>query len=624
MSNTMSFYRPRDKESSNESLHGSDHVLLPEKPTADVKKNQYPLPLTNRQMELTNAELMVLERLAKRKGYSYIKQEEAPTTLPSTVHAYYNSEWHAIKKKQQEQSQMAALSRANEKLTNTAIPEHLIPSYMNMVLNGKSSTPPPKPNDKLIQKMEKEKQLLLAIEQEKQYVAMQEQHRLAEEEKKRKEKIALQKKKHEAAQEIKRREAHALEEQKKRNKEAALQNQQLQIEKMKNGEPISKQIDEQLARRVKEQPQLPKKPAPVITAEELERVKREKGEREIAIRLAKQKTEQQHKDEIAIRIAKQKAEEKYQREQIERNDELKRKEELERKKKKEEDDEMRKQEAYLLALQSTPQMKEAKRKSDLASVELDNIFKKEAELYETRTEFPFIYIILLCFNESVILPSTIAHYRARFPSCEFIIYDNESTDDSVTIAKELGCHVISWSSNQINDEALKIKIRNHCWRHINEGWIIMADMDEWIYITEEELIQEEEYGTTILSIEGMEMVGESKTLDLSDIYLSHIARYIPFKDESKNLCFFRSKISSMNFGPGSHKCMPIGTVVFSTTFYQLRHMCNVGLPFLLHKMKQRYARSALNRAHGMSIHYTTDENKIKEKYNKLLLESITL
>jgi len=603
----MSFYRPRDKESSNESLHGSDHVLLPEKPTADVKKNQYPLPLTNRQMELTNAELMVLERLAKRKGYSYMKQEEAPTTLPSTVHAYYNSEWHAIKKKQQEQSQMAALSRANEKLTNTAIPEHLIPSYMNMVLNGKSSTPPPKPNDKLIQKIEKEKQLLLAIEQEKQYVAMQEQHRLAEEEKKRKEKIALQKKKHEAAQEIKRREAHALEEQKKRNKEAALQKQQLQIEKMKNGEPISKQIDEQLARRVKEQPQLPKKPAPVITAEELERIKREKGEREIVIRLAKQK-----------------AEEKYHKEEMERKATLERKDELERKQKKEEENEKKKNDAYLLALQSTPEMREAKRKSDLASLELDRIFKKEAELYETRTELPSIYIILLSFNESVLLPLTIAHYRARFPSCEFIIYDNESTDDSVTIAKELGCHVVSWSSNKINDEALKIKIRNHCWRHIKEGWIIMADMDEWIYITEEELREEEAQGTTILSIEGMEMVGESKTLDLSDIYLSHIARYIPFKDESKNLCFFRSKISSMNFGPGSHKCMPIGTVVFSTTFYQLRHMCNVGLPFLLHKMKQRYARSALNRAHGMSIHYTTDENKIKEKYNKLLLESITL
>jgi hypothetical protein len=152
----------------------------------------------------------------------------------------------------------------------------------------------------------------------------------------------------------------------------------------------------------------------------------------------------------------------------------------------------------------------------------------------------------------------------------------------------------------------------------------MADMDEWIYITEEELKKEEDNGTTILSIEGMEMVGESQTIDLSDIYLSNIKQYIPFVEESKNLCFFRSKISSMNFGPGSHKCMPIGTVVFSTTFYQLRHMCNLGLPFLLNKMKQRYKRSALNRSKGWSIHYTTDEIKITEKYNKLLSESISL
>jgi len=259
----------------------------------------------------------------------------------------------------------------------------------------------------------------------------------------------------------------------------------------------------------------------------------------------------------------------------------------------------------------------AKRKSLLASHQLDAIFQAQKWNKENPIDTS-IHIFLLCFNESVLLPHTVAHYRRNFPSCHITIYDNESSDSSVRIAKELGCHVISWTSYQINDESLKIKIRNQCWKHITTGWIIMADMDEWIYATEEQLKEEEEKGTSVLSIEGLEMIGESQTIDCSDIQLDQIQRYIPFSDESKNICFLRNKIQLMNFGPGSHTCAPKGMIQFSTTVYQLRHMCNLGLPFLLHKMKERYKRSALNRSKGWSIHYTNDEKKITEKYMKLL------
>lgn len=573
------------------------------KDIADAKINQYKNENSERQTQLTTAEKTVLERLAKRQGYSQSNQESS--NLPSTINAYYRSEWYAIKRKQQQLTYMVEMTHANEKLIPSCVKPYMNPE---MSLHSFADDNIAREHQEIAnllylkQKRDKEKKAELDKKQkQREYqqrihedkyrphqVIMINQQKIDAEEKKRQEKVMIQNEKVKKELERRRKEAEALEEQKRRNREDALQKQQLQIEKMKEREPISKQIDEQLARRIKEQPQLPKKPEPIITAEKLENAKREKTEREIAIRLAKQREEQLYKKEHNI--------------------------ELERKMKKQDNI------AYTFA---TPELKEAKRKSDRASQQLDIIFNNEAKLHKSRTELPPIYIILLCFNESVILPLTIAHYRARFPSCEFIIYDNESTDQSVMIAKELGCRVISWSSNQINDESLKIKIRNHCWRHITEGWIIMADMDEWIYITEEELKQEEEHGTTILSIEGMEMVGESNTLDLSDIYLSHISRYVPFVDESKNLCFFRSKISSMNFGPGSHTCTPIGTVVFSTTFYQLRHMCKLGLPFLLDKMKKRYQRSALNRSNGWSIHYITDEKKITEDYNKLLLESIS-
>jgi len=596
LSNDVIFHRPRDEHKEDHS--SSDAIWMRNKAFIDENINQN----SNKPLQISNAEKAVLERLAKRQGYSYLNQGQTPTNLPSTMSAYYKSEWYAIKKKQQENAHMDALDRANEQLINA-----IIPSYVTIAINAKSSNsiiPPIKTHDTLTRKVEREKEIQAAIEQEKKKLLIQEQNRSALEEKRRQEKIAIQRKQRQKEEEKKKKAAEEAEEQKRLNREASLQKQKEILEKRKEQVPISKHIDEQLERKVKEQYRPPKEPKPPVSKEEFEKAQREKAQRESDIRLAKQRAEKLHQDEIERKA-----------EQLHR-DEVERKAALDKKEKN------IIQRRFIGTL--TPELREAQRKSDLASQQLDHIFKKEADLYKTRTELPSIYIILLCFNESVMLPLTVGHYRAQFPSCEIIIYDNESSDNSVMIAKELGCHVISWSSNQINDEILKIKIRNHCWRHIEEGWIIMADMDEWIYITENELKQEEENGTSILSIEGMEMVGESQTLDFSDINLNEIKRYIPFIEESKNLCFFRTKISSMNFGPGSHKCMPIGTVVFSTPVYQLRHMCNIGLPFLLHKMKQRYERSALNRSKGMSIHYTADEKKITDKYNKLLSQSISL
>jgi len=195
-----------------------------------------------------------------------------------------------------------------------------------------------------------------------------------------------------------------------------------------------------------------------------------------------------------------------------------------------------------------------------------------------------INIFLLCFNESVLLPNVIKHYKTYLPSSRITIYDNESTDNSVEIAKSLGCLVVSWNSDTCIDDFKYREIKNNCWKYVENGWVIVADMDEFLCVTEDELKKERDNGTSILNIIGFDMIGESDTTDLSDIDLQTITKYVINQRESKQLCFLREKISDMGYQMGAHNCKPSGDLVLSKDIYINKHMSLLGLKFLIKKI----------------------------------------
>ncbi len=232
-----------------------------------------------------------------------------------------------------------------------------------------------------------------------------------------------------------------------------------------------------------------------------------------------------------------------------------------------------------------------------------------------------INIFLLCFNESVILPKTVNFYKSRFPNCIITIYDNMSTDNSVEIAQQLGCIIHTFDSGGKNDVRIKRDVANSCWKNVKKGWVIMADMDEWLDITEKDLYNEYMKGTTIITTKGYDMIGESKSTLLDDIELNNITKCVPNTFEDKKICFLREQINSMNYSVGSHNCLPKGSIKYSTKIYNIKHMAYVGLAFIINKMKQRYERSGDMQKIGLSVHYTNDVNKITNKYLSLLQKS---
>lgn len=231
-------------------------------------------------------------------------------------------------------------------------------------------------------------------------------------------------------------------------------------------------------------------------------------------------------------------------------------------------------------------------------------------------------IFVLCYNEEFLIPHMVNHYRKYIPSCKITIYDNESNDNSVEIAKSLGCEVVIFSTNNKTDNHKFLEIKNNCWKHVKSGWIIVIDMDEFLCVTENQLKMEKENGTSILTIKGIDMIGESKLNDISDIDLQKINRYLDNQYESKKLCFLRQSIDEINYTPGAHSCNPIGNIKYSKNVYINRHNCFLGLEFLINRYKERFERSKEERSNfGFGIHYIEDVKLITEKYNIMLNES---
>jgi glycosyltransferase involved in cell wall biosynthesis len=235
-----------------------------------------------------------------------------------------------------------------------------------------------------------------------------------------------------------------------------------------------------------------------------------------------------------------------------------------------------------------------------------------------------ISIFLLCYNEELMLPHTLKHYRTNFPSAEIYLVDNLSTDNSVKIAEQNGCKIKTYDSNGQQDEKLLIWVRTHIWKEfVNEGWVIMCDMDEWLNINEEQLKEEDEKGTTIIKTQGVNMVGEANTIDLSDINIFDIKKGVYDNNYSKRICFKYPTVN-IEYWWGAHTCFTYGNVVYSENQYLLKHYNYLGEEYLIDKYKKRYERNHISRGMCMNTHYTCCLDETKNTYKGWLSRAIDI
>ncbi len=221
-----------------------------------------------------------------------------------------------------------------------------------------------------------------------------------------------------------------------------------------------------------------------------------------------------------------------------------------------------------------------------------------------------ITIYTVAYNEEVFLQFMIDHYRTRFPNCHIVVYDNESTDKTVEIAKSNGCEVVTYGTNQKISDSKYLEIKNNCWKTAKTDWVLVCDVDELLNITQAELEAEDAIGTTIVRSEAYNLINMKDDYDLAGI--KYGSRCEPY---DKYYLFKRAVLSQINYTPGCHVAHPVGTVRTSATPYKLYHYKCLNPDFHAARYKEYATRlSDENRRNGWGNHYNQSESDIRNGY----------
>lgn len=229
-----------------------------------------------------------------------------------------------------------------------------------------------------------------------------------------------------------------------------------------------------------------------------------------------------------------------------------------------------------------------------------------------------ITIYTIAFNEKLMLPYFVAHYRSLFPKCRIVVYNNMSDDGTKELALSLNCEVIDYDTGGKLSDAKYLDIKNNCWKNApgnqeaaaRTDWAMIVDMDEHCIIGESDLINESENGATILKFEGFNMVNMLHNLAIETIQYGVRA---PSYD--KSYCFNIREIKEINYEPGCHHARPVGNVRYSQSFYRCLHYKYLNIEYMIKRHALFASRlSDDNIKKGFGFHYRYPASRIKKEF----------
>ncbi|WP_420572025.1 glycosyltransferase family 2 protein [Kordia sp.] len=145
------------------------------------------------------------------------------------------------------------------------------------------------------------------------------------------------------------------------------------------------------------------------------------------------------------------------------------------------------------------------------------------------------------------------------------IYDNESTDDSREIIKryndsndDTNIVIKNFDTHGEHREDMMVNVRNNCWKGSTADYVIVCDMDEFLFHESliEKLIEAKNKEIAIPVIIGYNMMASVFPSNYKELITSQIQYGFRDRMFDKNIIFDPKKVKNINYGPGSHSCSP--------------------------------------------------------------------
>jgi len=231
-----------------------------------------------------------------------------------------------------------------------------------------------------------------------------------------------------------------------------------------------------------------------------------------------------------------------------------------------------------------------------------------------------ITVYTITYNEEVLMQFMIDHYRSRFPNCHIVIYNNSSTDKTVEIAQINNCEIRNYDSGGTLDDGLHMQIKNSCWKNATTNWVLICDLDELLDISAQELIDEENIGTTIIRSEGWDMMNMEDNYNIGSIkYGIRSSLY------DKQMLFDKRYVQEINYGAGCHDCRPIGSIKNSFKLYRMFHYKYINENFVVKSYKLTASRlSEANKKNNWGHQALMSEKDVREYIARLKTMAIKI
>lgn len=239
-----------------------------------------------------------------------------------------------------------------------------------------------------------------------------------------------------------------------------------------------------------------------------------------------------------------------------------------------------------------------------------------------------IYLYSVMYNEERLLPFFIEHYKPIVD--KIIIYDNESTDNSVQIAKQSDCEVRTLISEGFYRDDLITGIKDKSWHEVklnpNVNWIIIVDIDEFIYHPNlrQKLEQLRHIQKHFIIPSGFQIV----TTEFPDTYhklIENCQNGVLDFDYSKPCIFNPHIIKELNLTSGSHQCHPKTQRrrinIYPGSDIYLFHLANLSFEYRFDKYHRHFIRyHQINRDNKWGWQYLETREEMQKRFDDLLLK----